>query len=379
MQGARQAHNPATQDRTGLITASPPNRSWPPPHKILVKEVNWLGDLVISLPALRALHQSFPSSAISVLVKRELAGFFDGISWIAEVMPYVVRPSFEGVRDRLQIIRAIRERSFDYAVVFPNSFASALWVALAGIPRRAGYATGGRSLLLTDRARRSAGVMVGHQSGYWLAMVRQTAGAKLSPTAGRLEVAPRHRERMAQWLTSQRCDPLAPLIAIAPAAAYGPAKEWPASHYAGLIDLIAGQHGAECVLIGAPADRTGCEAIAATVRSQPIVAAGTTSIGELIALLSLCDGFTGNDSGAMHLASALGIPTVGIFGSTNPDRTGPIGPGSAVVYHRIECSPCLARTCRYGHYDCLRGIRVAEVASALERLGAFNRPRYPAL
>jgi heptosyltransferase-2 len=99
---------------------------------------------------------------------------------------------------------------------------------------------------------------------------------------------------------------------------------------------------------------------------------GQTNIGELIALLSLCDGFAGNDSGAMHLAAAIGIPTVGIFGSTNPARTGPSGERACVIYHRIECSPCLERTCRFGHYNCLREVAPAEVAQKLATLGALR-------
>jgi len=107
-------------------------------------------------------------------------------------------------------------------------------------------------------------------------------------------------------------------------------------------------------------------------RTGAVVAAGKTDVAELKALLSLCDGFAGNDSGAMHLAAALGIPAVGIFGSTNPARTGPVGAKADVIYHPVDCSPCLKRACRFGHYQCLRGIAPAEIAAALTRLGAFN-------
>ena len=188
-----------------------------------------------------------------------------------------------------------------------------------------------------------------------------------------LEVAEANRDRMREWLRRKRRRPEAPLIAIAPAAAYGPAKEWPLAYYAGLMESIGARYGAECVLIGAPNERVRCASIAGSVRTPAIVAAGETSIGELIGLLSLCAGFAGNDSGAMHLAAAIGIPAVGIFGSTNPARTGPQGAHAAVINHQLACSPCLARTCRYGHYDCLRGIEVAEAVTALERAGAFSR------
>jgi heptosyltransferase-2 len=187
-----------------------------------------------------------------------------------------------------------------------------------------------------------------------------------------LEVAGKNRQRVRKWLSAARRQPGVPLVALAPAAAFGPAKEWPGEHYASLIDLIGNRYGGECVLIGGAGERERCAAIAAQAKTPAILAAGETSIGELIALIAQCSGFAGNDSGAMHLAGALGIPTVGIFGSTNPDRTGPQGPRAAVIYRRIECSPCLARTCRYGHYDCLRSIAPSEVASRLEKLGAFD-------
>ena len=342
--------------------------------RVLVKEVNWLGDLVISLPALRAIRAAFATSTITVMVKRELASFFDGMTWVDEVMPYSVGRGLRGLRDRRRIVRKIRDHHFDLAILFPNSFQSALWATLGGVPRRAGFIADHRRAMLTHRALPEGDALSGHQRAYWLAMIRETMG--IMPAAGadqlKLEVAKPHREKMHAWLDRNRITPGAPLIALAPAAAYGPAKEWPPVRYAALIDFLTEEGGAECMLVGAPSERDLCAQVAATSRTNPIVAAGETNIGELIALLSLCHGFVGNDSGAMHLAAALAIPTVGIFGSTNPERTGPGGPRAGVIYHRLECSPCLERTCRFGHYNCLREITPVEVARQLVALGAFR-------
>ncbi|HVM95716.1 MAG TPA: lipopolysaccharide heptosyltransferase II, partial [Candidatus Acidoferrales bacterium] len=206
----------------------------------------------------------------------------------------------------------------------------------------------------------------------YLRMLQATLGIDGSVDDFQLDVAAQHRAAMQAWLASRRRLPDAPLIALAPAAAYGPAKEWPAAQYAALIDLLASKHDSECVLVGSPSERAACEAIARATQERVLVAAGETSIGQAVALLSLCAGFAGNDSGSMHVAGVCGLPTVGIFGSTNPVRTAPLGRRTAVLYEAIDCSPCLARTCRFGHYDCLRRITPNAVASALERLGAFQ-------
>lgn len=343
----------------------------PAPARILVKAVNWLGDLVMSLPALRAVRDSFPHAELGVLVRRELAGFFDGALWIDEVIPYRLRAGAAGVLDRALIVNAIRARHFDLAVLFPKSFQSALWTTLAGVPRRAGYVADRRGFMLTHRAEMRAEVEQVHQAHHWLVMVAETIGAEGAADNYRLDVDAQSRDKMRAWLSAHRTRGGRPLVALAPAAAYGPAKEWPAERYAALVDLLAARHGAECVLVGAASDRARCKEIVARCRTAALVAAGETSVGELIALLALCQGFAGNDSGCMHLAGALGLPTVAVFGSTNPARTGPMGPRTRVIYRALECSPCLERTCRFGHYNCLRGIGAEEVAAALEEFGAF--------
>jgi lipopolysaccharide heptosyltransferase II len=350
------------------VSGAPSTHAVPPLHRVrrvLVKEVNWLGDLVISLPALRAVRSAFPDARLAVLVKQELAGFFDGLGWVDRVIAYRVGRRLGGLADRWRVISAIRAESFDLAVVLPRSFEAALWVALGRVPRRAGFAAQGRGPLLTDRAA-SSSAAGRHQAYDYLQMLRDTLGVEGEVEDARLEVGDKRRAMMREWLASRRRRPGAPLVALAAGAAYGPAKQWPAERFAALIDHLAER--AECILVGSPAERPLCEEIAAASRVGAIVSAGSTDVGDLVALLSLCAEFAGNDSGAMHVAAALGIPTVGIFGSTEPQRTGPLGPRTRVVYRKLPCSPCLARTCRYGHYECLKQLTVTEVATALGEL-----------
>jgi heptosyltransferase-2 len=342
----------------------------PPPQRILVKEVNWLGDIVMSLPALRAIRRAWPDAHLAVLVKSELASFFDGAGWLDEVIPYRVGRGLSGFMDRRRIVGEIRARKFDLGVLLPNSFESALWIAMAGIKRRAGFVADARGALLTLKASPPAEALDRHQVNYWLSMLRETGVADGDASDYAIDVNGSHRERMRQFLAVKRKRVGAPIFAIAPAAAYGPAKEWPAERYGALIDLLARHDDAEVVLVGAPSERAKCDEAAAASKSGAIVAAGATNIGELIALLSLCDGFIGNDSGCAHIGGALGLPTVTIFGSTNPDRTRPLGSKTRVIYRKLECSPCLARTCRFGHYNCLTQVQAAELADAIRTLRA---------
>jgi heptosyltransferase-2 len=355
------------------MTAAARRRSLPlrpPPARILVKEVNWLGDLVMSLPALRAVRAAFPAARLSVLIKSELASFFDGSTWVDEVIPYRVGRSFAGLADRRHVVAEIRSRRFDLAILFPRSFESAFWTALARVPRRLGFAADGRGLMLTHKTPRPSTLRRTHQVFDYLFLLRSTLGIEADRSAVAPDVHAPHRRTMAAWLRDRRRR-RGPLIALAPAAAYGPAKEWPVARYAAVVDVLAEHHDAECVLVGAPAEHARCEMVAQASRHGALIAAGETTIGQAIALLSLCDGFAGNDSGSMHLAGALGLPTVGIFASTNPQRTGPLGPRARSLYHPIACSPCLARTCRYGHYQCLQQVTPEEVERALADLGAL--------
>jgi heptosyltransferase-2 len=337
----------------------------PPPERILVKEVNWLGDIVMSLPALRAIRRAWPRAHLAVLIKKELASFFDGARWIDEVIPYSVGRGLSGFFDRRRIVGEIRSRRFDLGVLFPNSFESALWLTMAGIRRRAGFVADARGAMLTMKASPPPEALTGHQVNYWLAMVRATGIADGRADDYAIDVHGPSREKMREWIAANRKRPEGSVFAIAPAAAYGPAKEWPVERYGALIDLLARRENAEVVLVGSPSERAKCEEVAASSKVGAMIAAGHTNIGELIALLSLCDGFIGNDSGCMHLAGALGIPTVAIFGSTNPARTGPMGPKTRVIYNKLECSPCLARTCRFGHYNCLTQIEASELVDAI--------------
>jgi heptosyltransferase-2 len=335
---------------------------------VLVHEVGWLGDLAMSLPALRAVRRGFPSSHFAVLLRHELASLLDGVLWIDEVIPYRHAPGLRGLGERLAVGARLRARGFDLAIVLPGSFESALRVTLAGIPHRIGFATDARQLLLSTPVPWTRELEATHQSERYLTLLQVGLGLACDGAGPKLEIGAPHRGRMQAWLAAHRRRPHASLVAVAPTAAYGPAKEWPLAHHAALIGLLA-DAGAEPVLVGSAADRPACASIAAASGADPLVAAGETSVGELAALLAQCDGVVGNDSGVVHVAAAVGAPVVAIFGSTSPARTAPRGAPLRLLQRPIECSPCFARTCRTGDMACVRDITPGEVAAALEDLG----------
>jgi heptosyltransferase-2 len=343
------------------------------PRRILVKEVNWLGDLVMSLSALWAVRRAFPDARLSVLVLAPLASFFDGVDWVDEVLPYL-RPRALGrsLRETWRIVRMLRVRDFDLGIAFPRSFSSALWMYGAGIPERVGVRGQWRTPLLTRAVRCDTKDPNRHQRLAWLDLVKY--GLSIpdpDPEAPPFAPHPAHLRRMQARLAATFGD-RTPFVALAPGAAFGPAKQWPRAHWLELIRALD-ERGRGIVLLGTASERSLCEDLLADARPRrATVLAGETSVGELSAVLRIAAGYVGNDSGASHLAAALGTPTVALFGSTNPVRTAPLGPRCSVLYDPPPCSPCLARTCRFGHTECLQRLRPDAVLTALSKIGALR-------
>lgn len=342
-----------------------------PASNVLVRSTNWLGDLMMSLPALRAVRERFPSGRISVHVRPHLAAILDGLSWVDEVIPLSIGRGLQGVSDRLRVASEVRERGFDLAILFPNSFDAALLPFLARIPHRLGYARAGRGPLLTHPVAATPEIRNVHFAHYLLNLL-EPLGVQGAPAYARLEVADDAIAEADAVLADVPGE--GPLIAMAPSAAYGPAKEWPPEHFEELAVRLVRERSARVVLVGAPQERETCERIVASAgddANRIAAVAGRTSVAGLAALLSRCAAYVGNDSGASHVAGMVGVPALVIFGPTRPDVTHPLGPDAHVVYKPIECSPCMARTCPLGHKRCLTEISSDEIFERLESLGVL--------
>jgi heptosyltransferase-2 len=315
---------------------------------ILIRATNWVGDAVMCLPALRAIRGRFPRAHIAILAKPAVADLYARESCTDEVIRYNTKPR--------QVARDLQPRGFDCAILLQNAFEAA-WIAwLARIPNRIGYNRDGRGLLLTEAVPApKRGEIPRHERFYYLELLRR-AGLIAS-----LSESPMIR------LKNSKVTP-ARIIGVSPGAAYGNAKRWLPERFAEAAGKLAAARGASIALFGSASERSVCEQITRMLNGRNVVNhAGQTTLAQFIDLAAACELFLTNDSGAMHIASALGVPTVAIFGATDDLATGPTGPKARVVREPVECSPCLLRECPIDH-RCMSRVsadRVVEEALAL--------------
>jgi heptosyltransferase-2 len=330
------------------------------PDKILVRATNWVGDAVMSLPALRALRQRFPQAHISILAKPWVADLYAREHFCDELIPYTALT----LLGKCTAARALRRRQFDSAVLLQNAFEAAAIAYLAGIPERIGYARDGRGFLLTCAIPvPKPGEIPRHERFYYLELLRRAGILTEMPANDfiRLEGAPTAR---AAGLDRFRQLGLGEIvIGVSPGAAYGTAKRWLPERFAESANRVAGELGAGVAIFGSKDERPLCESVAAMIAGPAKNFAGETSLAEFIDLAAACRVYLTNDSGAMHIASALGVPTVAVFGATDDQATGPTGPLAKVVRETVECSPCLKRECPIDH-RCMTRVGAARVAEA---------------
>ena len=334
-------------------------------QRILVRATNWIGDAVMSLPALRALRARFPAARITLLAMPWVADLYGREPFCDELIPWRAQRGARDLAEKWRVGRSLAEHRFDLAIVLPNSFDSALPAWLAGIPRRVGFDRDARGWLLTDRiARIQPGDTPPHQSFYYLELLRRAGLIDALPTEVviRLEGAAVARERGRERLGSGR------VVGVCPGAAFGGAKRWAPERFAAAAAEIAERMGAGVLLFGSRDEVAICDEVNRHLGGAARSFAGATTLGEFVELLAACDVVLTNDSGPMHVASALGVPTVAVFGSTDPIATGPTGPLARVVREAVACSPCFERECPLSGVEanlaCLRGVRAQQVAAA---------------
>jgi heptosyltransferase-2 len=319
-------------------------------ERVVVRAPNWIGDVVLSLPAVRDLRRNFPEARLEVLAR----------PWVAELYAAVTevdatRTSAGSATD----VEAVRG-AFDAAVLLPNSFASAYAMWRAGIPERWGYATDLRGALLTRAGRVPPEVRRRSQVYYHRAMLA-AVGLRVTATPDASLACP------PEWV--ERADALlggaGPWVGLNPGAFYGTAKRWIPERYAAVGDLLARRTGARIAILGGAAERGIAESIAAGMRAPARNLCGQTGLPELAGVLSRMAVVVTNDSGPMHVAAALGVPVVAVFGPTDERETGPVGDGHRIVREPVYCAPCKLRECPIDH-RCMTRIPADRVAAAAE-------------
>ncbi len=338
-------------------------------RRILVREVNWLGDAVLTLPALEALDRRFPGAEIAVLAKPWVGGLFAGYPAVDRVLEYRSQDAHGGLCGRWRLARDLGRDGFDLAVVFPNSLDSALIPWLAHIPRRAGYPTDGRRWLLTHPIPKPSPSAGRHQVERYLHIVRALGG----DGTGRLHLPVPHaaREGARRLLNGYGIAPGDRLVAVNPGSVYGSAKRWPAERFATVADGLADSSGARIILVGSSGERPILAQVADRMRRPALNLGGQSDLTTLVGLLERAHLLVSNDTGAMHIAAAVGTPVVAVFGPTDAAATGPLGPGSRIVQEPVPCSPCLLRECPIDH-RCMTRITVDQVLRAA--LDLLNHP-----
>jgi heptosyltransferase-2 len=334
---------------------------------ILVRATNWVGDAVMCIPALQALRQTFPQAHIAVLARPWVAGLYGREPFCDEVIPYEAPRGWHGWREKWDLAQALRSRNFDCAVILQNAFEAAALLRLAQIPVRIGYDRDARGWLLTDAvAVPKKGEIPPHQRFYYLELLRRAGltgdydtdkPIRLSGAADAAEQGS-HRFRAAGLNNA--------VVGVSPGAAYGGAKRWLPERFAEAAVSVASERGAAVAVFGSTEERDICATVCRHIESlgqHCVDFAGLTSLPEFIEMAAACDVYLTNDSGPMHIASALGVPTAVVFGPTDEFATGPTGLTTEVVREPVECSPCLLRECPIDH-RCMGRVTAQRVSAA---------------
>src|SRR5688500_9444827 len=357
--------------------------------RVVIVAANWLGDAVMALPAFAAIRRRLSGARLTVAARPPVAPLSSMVQGVDDIMTLPGGGGWRAVFGWQEDARALQGQGLDIAILLPNSFATALIVKNAAIPERWGFATDGRGRMLTraipkpsasakasafatattDKTADKKGVM--HQSEYYQALTTALGIAAGPPFA---EVRP-DVDRVRELALDLGLDTDEPFVVFAPGAAYGRAKQWLPERFAQLAELIINEKGWSVLMVGSRADRSTCAEISARLPAtgsrlnRLIDLAGKTDLPMLAGVMSRARAVVSNDSGAMHLAGAVGAKVVAIFGATNERRTSPLrsspqAPEPAIITHVVCCRPCMLRECPIDH-RCMTGITARAVYAAL--------------
>jgi heptosyltransferase-2 len=349
-----------------------PQRS---PHldAVLVIGPNWIGDAVMSTPALANLRRELPKATIDLLVPRTIAPLFEEHPDVDRVLS---RDDRQPWPKRLTWLLGLRRQRYGAVVLLPNSLRAALYARLTGSPIRVGYATDGRGWLLTHPVIPGSERDSLHQVEAYLRIVGALGipiverSPRLTPTVK----AERAAERLWDANGLRREERV---LGVCPGAAFGPAKRWWPERFAALADRLIAEGGWRVVFFGSAHESALVEQIQALMLHDAVSLAGQDTLDAFVALATRCAVMITNDSGSMHIASAVGTPVVSMFGPTDPRRTAPMSATATVLRRNLPCSPCFRTTCPYANHPCMRLIEVDEVFRAVLDSHGIHQRTWP--
>jgi heptosyltransferase-2 len=331
-------------------------------RRILIRGTNWVGDALMTTPTVAAIRHNFPEARISILVVPWVRDIFTHNPHVDEVIPYLREGRHKGIQGKMVLIKELRERKFDLSILLQNAFEAALLAWGARIPRRVGYNTDVRGLLLTQTVALRPEHKKIHQTEYYLAMARGL-GLEAPDMDMFLHVPDEYTTQINSRLMEYGYEGK-PLIVLAPGATYGSAKMWPGKRYSLLASEIVRVFGARLVILGTVKEKgIGDDIVESVGKDAGVNLCGTTSLLDAAAWIKQATLFISNDSGLMHIAAALGKPQLAIFGPTDRFTTGPRNSKATMIYHETTCAPCLKVRCPVDH-RCMEGITVSEVFQA---------------
>lgn len=335
-------------------------------RKVLVRAVNWIGDAVMSTPALAAVRETFPQAEISLLANPLVGQLLAGHPSIDRVLIFDRKGEHRGLGGRLRLARMLAQERFELAIILPNSFDSALVPWLARIPARVGKASDGRSLLLTHRYNQPDADTTLHEVDYYMGLLR-AFGVSGTVSEPFLTTSPAEDQDAAEVLSSHGISARDLLLGINAGASFGSAKRWYPERFGGVANHLAQSRGAKVVLFGGPDERDLVGSIEQELGGHCLNLAGKTTVRQLMALIKRCNFFVTNDSGPMHIAAAFGVPLVAIFGPTDHAGTAPFSKKAVIVRREMDCAPCKLRVCPTDH-RCMTAVTVDDVVQTAEQL-----------
>ncbi len=344
-------------------------------RKVLIRSANWVGDTVMSLPAIASLRQSFPRAEMVILAKPWVAEIFRNNPAVDRLMLYEAPGIHQGIQGKWRLARELKKDDFDLAVLLQNAFEAAFISFLAKIPRRAGYDTDGRRFLLTHPVTCNPKIKQRHQIDYYLGMV-ESLGVRIAASIPDLAISEHQKEEAFRRLQSLGVKDTEKIVGLSPGATFGSAKQWFPERYGKLAEKIGKELGARLLIFGSAGDKEVGLGVCQHSGIPLINLTGLTTLSEAMALIARCRLFITNDSGLMHVAAALHTPLIALFGSTNSQRTGPRGELCRVISKPLSCAPCMKSECPERR-QCMEQISVDEVFEEVRKIWEISPSLFP--